>query len=202
MAAVELEHLATMLGSVSGPRAAYLRQRAAGLGADLRKAVETHGVREHPRYGSVYAYEADGFGNFTTQDDANIPSLLSLPYLGYCDKTDPTYLRTRALLLSEDNPYFFQGREGSGIGSPHTPFNYIWPMAVSLQALTSTDDDEILDCLNTLKNSAYATGLMHESFDKDNASRFTRSWFAWACAVFSELILELIETNPDLILNP
>lgn len=130
-----------------------------------------------------------------------MPSLLSLPYVGFSDAADPVYAVSRAELLSAANPYFFEGSEGSGIGSPHTPEGYIWPMAVSLQAITSVNDTEIMSCLATLKNSARGTGLMHESFDKDDAAQYTRPWFAWANSIFGELIIKLANEKPYLILS-
>lgn len=149
----------------------------------------------------MQAYEIDGFGNFSFADDSNVPSLLSLPYLGYCAKDDPTYLATRNFLLSTGNPFYYVGSVASGIGSPHTPTNWIWPMALSMQALTSTNDTEIAMCLTYLTRSALATGFMHESFDKDDATQYTRPWFAWANALFGELIVELARDKPYLIFS-
>ena len=134
-------------------------------------------------------------------DDSNVPSLLSLPYLGYCQRSDPSYQATRAFLLSPGNRYYYVGSVASGIGSPHTPTNYIWPMAIAMQALTSTDDAEISSCLLYIKRSCAATGFMHESFSKDNAAQFTRPWFAWANAVFGQLIIQLAAERPHLIFS-
>jgi hypothetical protein len=179
------------------PRASALAARAAALAAELKAAVRTEAIAP----GGIFAYEVDGFGHQRLMDDANVPSLLSLPYVGFLDPDDPIYLATRAKLLSGDNPFYFTGTEGSGIGSIHTPFNFIWPMSVTLQALTSTNDTEIADCLRTLKNSAQGTGLMHESFFKDDAAEFTRPWFAWANSLFGELIIKLAAERPYLIVK-
>ena len=130
-----------------------------------------------------------------------MPSLLSLPYLGYTARDSPTYLATRQFLLSPDNPFYYTGTVACGIGSPHTPAGYIWPMAVAMQGLTSTDDAEIARCLLYIKRSAYATGFMHESFSANDATKFTRPWFAWANAVFAELILQLARERPHLIFS-
>jgi hypothetical protein len=198
MAAVELGHLAAMAGAPT-PRLAAISTQAAALGAQLRAAVEVLTKRTVGSFGQIYAYEVDGFGNFSVADDSNIPSLLSLPYLGYLDRSDPTYLATRAFLLSTGNPYYYTGTVASGIGSPHTPKGYIWPMALSIQALTSTSDVEIATILTYLTRAAKDTGFMHESFNKDNAGQYTRPWFAWANAVFGELILQLARERPHLI---
>jgi meiotically up-regulated gene 157 (Mug157) protein len=198
MAAVELANTATVLQALKDPsgRAPALATRAQSLAKELRAAVAAAGIHD-----GLYAYEVNGFGQYYSIDDANVPSLLSLPYLGFVNNDDPSYAATRARLLSHQNPYFFAGSEGSGIGSPHTPYEFIWPMAVSLQALTSSDDAEIEACLVTLKNSARETGLMHESFNKNNASDFTRPWFAWANSLFGELIIKLASERPYLIFS-
>ena len=202
MARVELGALAAMAGGAGAPpRLAAIGKRAAALAAQLRGAVEALALQPHGKYGAIYAYEIDGFGNFSVADDSNVPSLLSLPYLGYAARDAPSYLATRKFLLSPDNPFFYAGAVASGIGSPHTPPGYIWPMAIAMQALTYTDDAEIATCLLYLKRSAAATGFMHESFSKDDAGKFTRPWFAWANAVFAELILQLAKERPHLIFS-
>jgi meiotically up-regulated gene 157 (Mug157) protein len=124
-------------------------------------------------------------------DDANIPSLLSLPYLGWCDRADPLYLRTRAMVLGEANPYWYRGREASGVGSPHTPPRHIWPLALAMQALTSPDPGERLELARLLARTDAGTGSIHESFHADDQHTFTRAWFGWGNALFSELVLEL-----------
>ena len=202
MASVELGNLALMAGTGAGPRLAAIAQRATALAAQLRGAVEAQARQAVAGYGTIYAYEVDGFGNFSVADDSNVPSLLSLPYLGYCSRTDPAYLATRRFLLSSGNKYYYVGSVASGIGSPHTPQGYIWPMAIAMQALTSTDDAEISACLTYLTRAAAATGFMHESFSKDNAAQYTRPWFAWANAVFGELIIQLAAERPHLIFKP
>jgi meiotically up-regulated gene 157 (Mug157) protein len=159
----------------------------------LAEAINKYGRTRLPKQGLVYAYEVDGFGNQLFMDDANVPSLLSLPYLGCCSSSDAIYRNTRAMILSDDNPYFFRGMAGEGIGGPHVGKNMIWPLGIIMRALTSTSDKEILSCLRTLKTTHADTGFMHEAFDKDNPQNFTRSWFAWANTLFGELLLKLHE---------
>jgi len=145
-------------------------------------------------------YQVDGYGNEIFMDDANIPSLLSLPYLGYVSDRDPDYVATRHALLNPlHNPYFFNGTAAKGVGSPHTGLGNIWYMSIIMQALTSTSDREITECLEMLKSAAAPTGFMHESFDKNDVSTFTRQWFSWANSLFGELILHLVDTKPHLL---
>jgi len=147
----------------------------------------------------VYAYEVDGFGNALFMDDANIPGLLSLSYLGCVKADDPIYKQTRSLVLSEDNPYFFNGTAAAGIGGPHVGPDMIWPMSIIMQAYTSDDDREILRCLATLARTHGGTGFMHESFHKDDPANFTRAWFAWANTLFGELIVTLHDRRPQVL---
>jgi hypothetical protein len=167
--------------------------------ATLRKAIAQHGFIQHPVYGRIWAYEVDGYGNTLMMDDANAPGLLSLPYLNCCDIADPIYQRTRRFVLSGDNPYFFTGKAAQGVGSPHTGRGQIWPMSILLRALTSTEDAEILECLRWLCNTTAGTGFMHESFDENDPSKFSRPWFAWANTLFGELILKLADSRPALL---
>ncbi|HHU97100.1 MAG: glycoside hydrolase family 125 protein [Bacteroidota bacterium] len=161
------------------------------LAEEVEQALKQYAVVQHPKYGEVYAYEVDGFGNAYFMDDANIPSLLALPYLNAIDRDDPLYQRTRKLVWSEDNPYFFRGSAGEGIGGPHIGYDMVWPMSIIMRAQTSADDREIVECLRILRNTDADTGFMHESFHKDNPSKFTRSWFAWVNTLFGELIVDL-----------
>ncbi|HKK45096.1 MAG TPA: glycoside hydrolase family 125 protein, partial [Balneolaceae bacterium] len=149
--------------------------------------------------GKIYAYEVDGFGNRLFMDDANVPGLLSLPYLGCTKEDDPVYQNTRKFVLSQHNPYFFKGTAGEGIGGPHVGLNMIWPMSIIMRALTSSDDKEIAYCLKTLRNTDAGTGFMHESFNKDNPQKFTRKWFAWANTLFGELIIKVEKERPNLL---
>jgi meiotically up-regulated gene 157 (Mug157) protein len=121
-------------------------------------------------------------------DDANAPGLLNLAYLGCCTKADPLYRRTRSFVLSEDNPYFFSGKAGAGVGGPHEGLNMIWPMSIQMRALTSADPREKHQCLVWLRNTTAGTGFMHETFHKDDPAHFTRSWFAWANTLMGELL--------------
>jgi uncharacterized protein len=162
------------------------------MAGEVEAAIKKYGIVDHPKYGKVYAYEVDGFGNATFMDDANVPSLLALPYLGCVDKNDIIYKNTRRLIWSTDNPYFFKGKAGEGIGGPHVGYDMIWPMSIIMRAMTSSDDSEIAWCVKTLRNSDAETGFMHESFHKDDPSNFTRKWFAWANTLFGELILKLV----------
>lgn len=166
---------------------------------ELKESIYKYTIIDHLNYGKVFAYEVDGFGNMLFMDDANIPSLLSLPYLGAVDVDDEIYHNTRNFILSEDNPYFFKGKFAEGIGGPHVGLNMIWPMAIIMRALTSEDDNEIISCLTTLKKTHAGTGFMHETFHKDDPKNSTRSWFAWANTLFGELIFTLYKTKPYLL---
>lgn len=159
------------------------------LAREIDDAIHTHGIVEHPRYGPIYAYETDGFGNRNLMDDANVPSLLAIPYLGYADRDDPLYHNTRRFVLGPGNPYFFQGCAAAGVGSPHTPRRYIWHLALAMQGLTARDPDERERLLDLFERTDAGTNLMHEGFHADNPARFTRPWFAWANALFSEFVL-------------
>ncbi|MGI4790989.1 MAG: glycoside hydrolase family 125 protein [Janthinobacterium lividum] len=172
---------------------------ATALADEIEQSIRTHGIISHPIHGEIYAYEVDGFGSHYCMDDGNVPSLLSLPYLGYCRADDPIYVRTREFILSRSNPYFASGKVGSGVGSPHTGMGTIWPMSLMMQALTSQSEDEIVTCLKTLKETHAGTGFMHESIWKDDANRYSRSWFAWANTLFDELILQVETMHPGLL---
>lgn len=169
------------------------------LAKEVEIAIQKFGIVSHPKYGNIYAMEVDGFGNHLLQDDANVPNLLSLPYLGLVNHKDPIYVNTRRFVLSENNPYFFKGKAAEGIGSPHTLINQIWPMSLIIRAMTSSSDSEIINQIRYLKNTHAKTGFMHESFDKEDASKFTRKWFAWANTLFGELILKLEKERPHLL---
>lgn len=196
-AVVVLHHLAEMADQIL--KDAELSRNATALAVEVEGALQKYGKTKHPQCGEIWAYEVDGFGNAYCIDDANLPGLLGLPYLGSISASDPLYLRTRAFVLSRNNPYFFQGRAAEGIGGPHAGENMIWPMAIIMRALTSTSDAEIAGCLATLKRTHAGTGFMHESFDKDDPKKFTRPWFAWANTLFGELILDVMQKHPQLL---
>ena len=196
-AVVSLQQLAEMIEAITGDSAFAGECRA--LAQEVREALFTHAVVEHPVHGEVWAYEVDGFGNRHHMDDANIPSLLSLPYLGACAPDAPLYRRTRAFVLSPENPYFFKGSAGEGVGGPHVGLEMIWPLGIIMRALTSTNTSEIAACLHMLKEGHGGTGFMHESFHQDDPTRFTRAWFAWANTLFGELILKVHREHPQLL---
>jgi meiotically up-regulated gene 157 (Mug157) protein len=169
------------------------------LAAQVQAALEQYGRCRHPQYGEIWAYEVDGYGNTLMMDDANAPSLLSLPYLGACDVHDPLYQRTRQFVLSSANPYFFKGTAAEGEGGPHVGLGQVWPLGITLRALTSTNDAEIVTCLRWLRDTSAGTGFMHESFDCNNPDQFTRSWFAWANTLFGELVIKIADERPALL---
>jgi len=171
------------------------------LAKEVEDALKKHAVVKHPKYGKIYAFEVDGFGNCYLMDDANVPSLLAMPYLGDVPVKDKIYQNTRRFVWSEDNPYFFKGTAGEGIGGPHIGYDYIWPMSIMMRAFTSTSDREIKECIEMLLTTDAGTGFMHESFHKDNPSKFTRAWFAWQNTLFGELILKLISDGKLELLN-
>ena len=178
-----------------------LARECTSLADEVEKALKKYAVVKHPKYGKIYAYEVDGFGNALMMDDANIPSLLSLPYLEAVDINDPVYKKTRKFILSEYNPYFHKGKVAEGVGSPHIDHDMIWPMSIMMRAFTAQSDKEIKKCVEMLMNTDANTGFMHESFHKDNADDFTREWFAWQNSLFGELIVHLIDNGKLEVLN-
>src|SRR5512133_1250453 len=176
-----------------------LGTEASALADEVEAALNKYARAVHPEHGEIIAYETDGYHNYNFMDDANVPSLLSMPYLGTIDRNDPLYLRTRNFVLSKSNPYYFSGIMGIGVGSPHTGLNRVWPIGITVKALTANNDYDIVASLRMLQNTHAATGFMHESFMKDDPTQFTRKWFAWANTLFGELVLDTYRTKPDLL---
>lgn len=192
-AVVSLKQLAEIADKVT--KDAAFAKECTALATEVQDAINKYAIFNHPKYGKIYAFEVDGFGNQLIMDDSNVPSLLALPYLGCLPVNDPIYQNTRKFVWSKDNPYFFKGKAGEGIGGPHIGYDMIWPMSLTMKAMTSTDDKEIKVCLTTLRNTDAETGFMHEAFHIDDPAKFTRVWFAWANTLFGELILKLDKEN-------
>lgn len=169
------------------------------LSNEVKDALNKYAVANHPKYGEIYAFETDGFGSVYLSDDANVPNLLSLPYLGAVDPKDEIYSNTRKFVWSENNPFFFKGKAAEGIGGHHIGIDMIWPMSIIMKALTSTDENEIQQCIKVLQSTHADTGFMHESFHKDDPKNFTRSWFAWANTLFGELLWKTYKEKPHLL---
>ena len=178
----------------------------ATFAASVREAIETYGVYNHPTYGKIYAFEVDGSNADVNSaegklliDVANIPSLISAPWLGYCDVNTQTYLNTRAFALSDDNPYYYEGTYASGIGDPHdmvgstnNPHKGVpvpWHMSIAMQGLTSTDAAEIERCIQYMTNTTGGTYVMHEAFNANNPNNYSRDWFTWPCSLYAQLVL-------------
>jgi hypothetical protein len=175
----------------------HLASGAASLADEVAKALQQHAIARTSQ-GSIWAYEVDGFGSQLLMDDANVPSLLGLPYLD--SSPDPAlYARTRSFVWSEGNPWFFHGKDGEGIGGPHEGRDMIWPMAITVFALTSESSTEILHAISMLKHGSAGSGFMHESFNCNDAANFTRAWFAWANTLFGELVVTVVEKHPELL---
>jgi len=196
-AVVSLRQASEMMTAVA--KDAKTAQELTTLANEVEAALKQHAIVNHPKYGKVYAYEVDGFGSQVLMDDANVPSLIALPYLGAVPVSDPIYQNTRKMLLSEDNPFYFKGTAGAGIGGPHVGQDMIWPIGLVTQGLTSTNDAEIKQCIQTLKATHANTGFMHESFHKDDPTKFTRSWFAWANTIFGEFLWKVYQEKPQLL---
>lgn len=192
----ELGHMATLL-SLPSVAENTLASKAKALQAQVKTALLKYGIIQHPDFGKIIAFEVNGFGSFHMMDDANVPSLLSLPYLGAFATTDPLYINTRKVVLSENNPFFYKGKAAEGIGGPHTGAGTIWPMSIILRGITSTDNKEIKYCINTLQKTHAGTGFIHESINKDDADKFTRKWFAWANTLFGEFVWKIYRERKD-----
>lgn len=190
-AVVTLGYLEEIFTDVYGD--ALSAERAEKLRKQIDCGINEYGIFEHEKYGKIYKYEVDGLGNYILMDDANSPSLLGAPYIGYCSNKNQTYINTRAFILSNDNPFYYSGSILSGVGSPHTPKGNVWPIALIIQGLTSNDKNEIEKILNDLSSSHANTYFMHESINCNEQEKFTRKWFAWANSLFSELVLKYVD---------
>lgn len=192
-----LKQAAEMIKAIAGDET--LSAELLTLAEEVNAAIQKYAIVEHPKYGKIYAFEVDGFGSNYLMDDANVPSLLALPYLGALEASDPIYINTRKFVLSSDNPYFFKGSAAEGIGGPHVGQDMIWPMSLTIRGLTSKDKEEIKYCIQTLQKTHAGTGFMHESFHKDNPAKFSRAWFAWSNTLFGELLWKTYHEMPELL---
>jgi meiotically up-regulated gene 157 (Mug157) protein len=196
-AAVSLRQLAAMVRKLFADEP--FARDCEMLADEVEKALVQYALMHDAQGRAFWAYEVDGFGNRLFMDDANVPGLLGLPYLGCCRSDDPRYRRTRALAWSGRNPYFFSGKAAEGIGGPHEGLRMIWPMSIMIRALTSDDAGEIRQCLHWLATTDAGTGFMHEAFDQDDPSHYTRAWFAWANSLFGELVIDVATRFPALL---
>lgn len=197
MMVVNLRRLTPLLEVLYVTDAAQLAHK---LADQLNYGVKKWGIVTHPKFGKVYAYEVDGFGSQCLMDDPNIPSLLSLPYLGFCSTDDEVYKNTRKMILSTFNPFFAKGKYAQGITSPHFGVcDHFWPMATIMQAITTQNENEIIDCLKILKKTHAKSYFMHESINVDNPNEYTRPWFAWVNSLFGELIVKIHQDNPEIL---
>ena len=192
MAVTSLRRAAEVLRNVNHDEG--LATQCETLAQEVHDALMEYAVVDHPKYGKVYAYEVDGFGNHLLMDDPNVPSLLALPYMGDVAVDDSIYQNTRRFLWSDDNPTFFRGKAGEGIGGPHIGYDMVWPMSIMMRAFTSQDEKEIRECMDMLMQTDAGTGFIHESFHKDDATHYTRPWFAWQNTLFGELVLHLTKS--------
>ena len=193
LAVVALEEIASL--ARSGWHDTTLSDRAVALAERVYAGIVRYGIVRDPRTGRrIYAYEVDGLGNAKLMDDANLPSLLGLPYIGWCSTDDPLYIRTRNFVLSKHNPYYFSGLYAAGIGSPHTPYGNVWPLSIITRALTSTSSPEVAEAITELAETDGNLGLIHESFYVNGWWRYTRADFGWANALYAELLFRSIAT--------
>jgi meiotically up-regulated gene 157 (Mug157) protein len=196
-AVVSLRQAAEMLETIHHDSTAAGQCRT--LADEVDHALREYAIVNHAKAGKIYAFEVDAFGDFYCTDDGNIPSLLSLPYLGAVKLNEKLYQNTRRFLLSANNPYYCIGKAARGLGGPHVGIDMVWPLGVIIQGLTSLHDSEIRECLHTLQRTHAGTGFMHEAFHKDNPEKFTRSWFAWANTIFGEFVLKTFNERPHLL---
>lgn len=172
-------------------------EKAKTLREEIQAGIEAHGRTQNAAGEDIYAYEVDGLGHASIMDDSNVPNLISAPYLGYGSMDDERYLRTRSTLLSKENPYFYEGKYAKGIGSSHTPENYIWPIAMAMEGMTTADKAEKERILNQLVATDAGTHLMHEGFDVDDPTQYTREWFSWANMMFCELVMDYFDIKVE-----
>lgn len=164
-------------------------KRSERLIESVNAGIRAHAIVKNQQGKEVYAFEVDGFGNAKIMDDGNVPNLISAPYLGYCHLDDPIYQQTRRTVLSSENPYYYSGKYAAGIGSSHTEPNFVWPITLAMEGLTSQslkDKEDLLDLLVAIDDD---TNMMHESINVDDPSDYTRPWFSWSNMMFCELLM-------------
>ncbi len=196
-AVTSLRQAAEMVSTLSKDNA--LASQLTALANEVSGALKQQAVTTHAKYGKVYAFEVNGYGSYNLMDDANVPSLLAMPYLGGTSVNDPIYQNTRRYIWSLDNPFFFKGSYAEGIGGPHIGLDMIWPMSLIMKAMTTNKEAEIKWCIQTLQKTHGGTGFMHESFHKNDPKKFTREWFAWTNTLFGELLWKTFNEKPHLL---
>lgn len=196
-AVVVLGYLGEIAEQFASEAFSDLAEGARRLAQEIDQGIRTFGLTKNQAGETIFAYEVDGLGNQSIMDDPNVPSLLAAPYLGYCQKDDPIYLATRRTILSQENPYYYEGDYAAGLGSSHTFYRYIWPIALAIQGLTTDDKEEKARLLDTMVACDGGTGLMHESFHVDDPTLYSREWFSWANMMFCELVLDYYDIRPE-----
>lgn len=196
-AVVVLGYLGEIAEQFASEEFSDLAEGARRLAQEIDQGIRTFGLTKNQAGETIFAYEVDGLGNQSIMDDPNVPSLLAAPYLGYCQKDDPIYLATRRTILSQENPYYYEGDYAAGLGSSHTFYRYIWPIALAIQGLTTDDKEEKARLLDTMVACDGGTGLMHESFHVDDPTLYSREWFSWANMMFCELVLDYYDIRPE-----
>ena len=187
-AVVVLNYLKEIADFVGGKE--EIAKKAEEMAKTVKQAIETYGTTHIWGLGDVYAYEVDGFGQYNLMDDANVPSLLAMSYLGYEPESQEVADNTRKLILSEANPFYYAGTKLSGIGSPHTPVRYVWHISKAIEGLTAPTKEEKHQMIHELMATDGGTGLMHEGVFVDDPTVYTREWFSWANAMFCELVMQ------------
>jgi uncharacterized protein len=190
MAVVAMKLLARFARNCFGDEA--LAARATTLAAQIQTGVLRYGKIFTQKYGWMYVYETDGLGHENLMDDANIPNLTALPWYGWCSNRDPVYLDTRRFTLGADDPYYYTGEYATGLGSPHTPKGWVWPLGIIGAALTTTRRADIVSAIDMLDRSDTLNGLMHESLDPNDPSHYTRPEFGWANAFWADLLFRTV----------
>ena len=174
-----------------------LANEAHSMASQVALGIMRYGCVWNSSYGGwMYVYETDGLGHDLYMDDANVPNLTSAPYLGWSSAYDSAYLNTRAYTLSPRNPYYFRGAYAEGLGSPHTPDGFVWPLGVIARALTATSASETAASITMLAETDSNDGLIHESFWPDGYWLFTRAYFGWANALYAELLFRSVAGFP------
>lgn len=172
---------------------AQLKHRIEQLITAVQHGIEEFAIITLPNKQQIYAYEVDGLGNVNLMDDANVPSLLSLPFLGYLDSEDTLYQATRDFILSPQNPYYYQGKILERIGSSHTPKRYVWPVSLAMEGLTTRDVLVKAAKLQAIAMTENQTKQCHESVHVDDPAQYTREWFSWSNMTFCQLALEVLK---------